>query len=431
MELKKEIGLLKEKVKLLEEQIALLREENKLLKEENKLLKTQLEIERTPKFVKPDNNHNHKKTGQKEGHKGYTRHIPERIDEVKELKISKCPYCNSRLSKTQETRERYITDIPEIQMINTKYIIHRKFCKKCKRIVEPEVKDALPNARFGLRLMLLIAFLKLGLIIPSKKIIKLMQIQYNLEISDGEIYVILEQLSREFGLYYKELIQKMRQAAIKYDDETGWRMNGKNYWIWHFINKEVALYVIRKNRSSKVPIKLLGNQEGKIHVVDRFSAYPQLAKKTGALLQICWAHLLRNSKDLAEHYEEAKYIHKRLKYIYKSAKSGTDKNKLLHWIALIAERRYKHIEVGKFVRSVCRTHRENLFRFVDNPEVESTNNRAERGLRHAVVMRKISSGSKSEKGAEITGKLLSVIKSLELQSVNPYTGMMDLLQNTK
>lgn len=385
----------------------------------------------TPSFVKENINHRHKKSGQKNGHEGYTRYIPERIDEVKKLTLNKCPHCGGKLSKTQEIRERVVTDVPEVKATNTKYIIPRKFCKRCKKLVEPEVKDALPNARFGLKLMLLIMFLKIGIRIPSNKIIEILNLQYGIKISDGEIYCTLEQLSKAFGPYYEELKQKMRDAAVKYIDETGWRMNGKNYWLWHFINKEISLYIVEKKRNGNVPIKLLGNQKGKIGVRDRHSAYNQLAKETGMLQQLCWAHLLRNSKDLAEHYNEAKYIHKRLKWIYKSAVNGESKEKLLHWVDLIAYRTYIHSEVFKFVKSLYRTHRDSLFRFVDNPEVESTNNRAERGLRHAVVMRKISNGNRSEKGAEVTGRLLSVIKSLELQNINPLTGGIDLLQNTK
>lgn len=422
---------LQEKVIKLEKELEETKEALKKALQRIEELESKLQEKDKPDFIKDPVKTKPKKTGQKNGHEGYTRHIPERIDEIKELKISRCPYCNTKLSKTQETRERYVTDIPEVRTINTKYIIHRKYCKKCKSIVEAEVKNALPNARFGLRLMLLIMFLKLGLRIPSKKVIELMKVQYALIISDGEIYKILEQLSTAFGSYHEELKRKMIKSAVKHIDETGWRVDGKNYWLWHFINKEIALYSVKKKRNSDVPIKLLGNQEGKIVVSDRFNAYSQLAKKSGCLQQVCWSHLLRNSKDLAEHYREARYIHKRVKYIYGKAKEGISKEKLLHWIDLLANREYKHSEVYKFVKSICRVHRDNLFRFADNLEVDSTNNRAERGLRHAVVMRKISNGNRSEKGAEVTGRLLSVIKSLELQEVNPFTGTMDLLQDSK
>ena len=69
---------------------------------------------------------------------------------------------------------------------------------------------------------------------------------------------------------------------------------------------------------------------------------------------------------------------------------------------------------------------EDLFRFVDNPQIDSTNNRAERGLRHAVVIRKISNGSRSENGAEITGRLLSVLQTAKLQS-RDYISFMNIL----
>ena len=99
-----------------------------------------------------------------------------------------------------------------------------------------------------------------------------------------------------------------------------------------------------------------------------------MVKKSNCEQQICWAHLLRDSKDLAEHYQEAKYIHKRLKYIYAKAKDDERRENLLHWIDSISSRSYKSSEVHKFVKSICRAHRDNLFRFVDNPEIDSINN---------------------------------------------------------
>src|SRR3989344_284025 len=97
----------------------------------------------------------------KEGHKGYSRHVPERIDEIKEHKLDTCLTCGEPVSDTQEIRERIIEDIEEPRTRNTKHLIHRCYCKKCDKLVEPEIKDALPNARFGLRLMILVLILKL------------------------------------------------------------------------------------------------------------------------------------------------------------------------------------------------------------------------------------------------------------------------------
>jgi len=384
-----------------------------------------------PSFVKKDIKEEPKQSGQKEGHVGYSRHVPERIDEVKEHKLDECPICGEPVSDTQEIRERIVEDIEQPKTKNTKHIIHRCYCKNCNKIVEPEIEDALPNARFGLKLMLLVLILKLDCRIPSNKVTSILSSVFGVKISDGEIYNILRQLSEAFGDYYSELEKRIKEALIKNIDETSWRINGKNYWLWLFINKEIALFIVDRKRSSGVPIKILGNQKGKIIIEDRFSAYNKFAEVSGCEQQICWAHLLRNSKDLAEHYREAKYIHRRMKYIYGKAKEGERKEKLLHWMDLIASRNYRSTEVFKFVKSVCRNHKENLFRFVDNPEIDSTNNRAERGLRHAVVIRKISNGSRSEDGAEVTVRLLSVLQTMKLQEVNPFNGAMDLLQKAK
>src|SRR3989344_5991738 len=422
----------------IEEEIKLLREELKQTKEAlQKALKRIEELEgivkekTKPSFVKEDVKEEPKKTGQKEGHVGYSRHIPERIDEIKEHKLNACSICGEQVSDTQESRERIVEDIEEPKIKNTKHIIHRYYCKNCKKIVEPKFYDALPNARFGLRLMLLVLILKLDCRIPSNKVTSILSSVFGIKISDGEVYNILRQLSEALGDYYFELKKRIKEALVKNIDETSWRINGKNNWLWLFINNEIALYIVDRKRSSKVPIKILGNQEGKTAITDRHSAYNELVKISGCKQQICWAHLLRNSKDLAEHYREAKYIHKRMKYIYGKAKEGEKKDKLLHWMDLIASRTYRSTEVFKFVKSICRNHRENLFRFVDNPEIDSTNNRAERGLRHAVVIRKISNGSRSEDGAEVTVRLLSVLQTMKLQEVNTFNGAMDLLQNSK
>lgn len=430
MNIEKEVKKLR---KLLHHQaieIMRLRKENSELKERIAELEGKQKKAEKPDFIKDPVDTAPKRTGQKNGHEGYSRHIPERIDEIKPLDMEKCPDCGKELSGIQDVRSRVVTDI-NIKVKNTQYVIHRRYCRFCGKIVEPEVIDALPNARFGLRLMLLIMVMKIGLRIPSQNITHFLKIFY-LEISDGEIYRILNLLKISFGDYYEDLVIKIREAKHKHIDETSWRIDGENFWMWDFINKEVAVYAIEKSRGSKVPIEVLGNQKGKFATTDRYSAYNVLVEETGILQQVCWAHLLRNSRDLAENHREAKYIHKRMRYIYRKAKEGKiGKEKLLHWIDLMASRTYTSKEVFKFVKSICRKHREDLFRFVDNPEVESTNNHAERGLRHPVVMRKISGGSRSIKGADTTAKLLSVMQTIKMQEGNVIENMTDILQKGK
>ena len=448
---------LQEIIRELKEQNKKLLKKNKKLREENEYLKDELKkvhkekkkIEKEfeeykakypaenfiPNFVKEPAKHRRKKNGQKKGHKGYTRKIPKRIDVIKPLTIEKCPYCGNELSKVQEIRKRYVEDIPEISnTIITEYQIERRYCKHCKKMVEPDIPDALPNARFGLRLMLLVVFLKVGLALPVEKITFLLKAQYNITLSNGEVIKMLKQVAKAFGPYYRELEHKIKDARVKHSDETGWRINGRNHWLWVLINKEIALYIIRKKRNYKVPAEILGKQEGNVIISDRLQTYNNLEKHTGCHQQKCWVHIMRKSRDLAKHYKEAKTVHRRLKSIYKQAKSynhkATDEqvNKLLKRIDRIYQLKFEHSEVIKFVRSICKTHRENLFRFTQDPEIDGDNNRAERAIRKAVIIRKISSGNRSKNGAEILGILLSVIETLKLQGKNPLEEMKNIIQ---
>ncbi len=67
-----------------------------------------------------------------------------------------------------------------------------------------------------------------------------------------------------------------------------------------------------------------------------------------------------------------------------------------------------------FVKNLLK-RKDSLFQFVKNPDVEGTNNRCERALRHRVIARKISGGSRSEKGAKIYERLTSVYHTMKIE----------------
>src|SRR3989338_1986660 len=150
--------------------------------------------------IKAEKTETLKPVGAKNGHKAYTRHIPARIDFIKEHKLSRCPECNTKLGATQEIRQRYVTDIKLISRVrNTRHDIHRKYCPTCKKMVEPDVPNVLPHARFGLNLMLLVMYLRLGLRLPGNKVCEFLLTMYNLTMSEGEVVHILKQLVIAFG----------------------------------------------------------------------------------------------------------------------------------------------------------------------------------------------------------------------------------------
>ena len=378
-----------------------------------------------PPFVKENIKTRKKKKGQKKGHEGYSRKTPERIDREEYHELDECPECGgTNLSDVQEETERVITDIQEPQEAkNTKHRKQRKYCRDCKKIVEAPVADALPNARYGLRLMLFVMFLKIGMRLPVEKVCELLDNMYKLKVSGGEIIHIMKQLAREFGPYYKELKIKIREAKVRYIDETGRRVDGKNHMIWGFITEEVVLYKIHKSRGHKVPKKILGKNCKGVNVNDRYSAYYALNDELeNCEMQICWSHILDDSKQLAKDFPEGKIIHRRLKRIFNSSKQfeggkGTKKDvkKLLNRIDRIRKLKFKSTTCYKFIKNLSTRDRDHLFVFVTHSGVEPTSNRIERGLRHDVIIRKISGGNRSQKGARVHECLLSTMMTYKLQ----------------
>lgn len=378
-------------------------------------------------------------SGARPNHKGYGRRVPERIDYLKVLNPKRCLDCGESLSKkTTEIRPRHVTDIRLVSKTKTtRYDIHRKYCRNCKKIVEPEVPNVLPHARFGLNLMLLVLYLRLGLRIPGNKVCEYFLTMYQLSLSEGEIVHILKQLVMAFGEHYAFLEKMVKQARVKYTDSTGWPVNGKNYFAWVFIGAGIVLYKIRKRNNHKVALQLFGKQAEKTTlVVDRHAAFRTLAEKAGFLLQLCWSHILRDSKQLAEDFgAEGRYVHQRLKGIYACATGlnhkGTEETveQLQGEILQLTFRHYRHLNVWKFVQNLASRDIENLFRFVCDPNIDPNNNISERELRAMVVIRKISNGSRSPRGANATATLLSVIQTLRYQKKNVLLGLQEALKN--
>ena len=389
--------------------------------------------------IKGDKKKKSKPSGAKKGHDGYSRHIPERIDYI-ELHIpDKCSHCNTKLiGKAKKRRSRFITDIKlTTQAKTTRHDIYRKYCPNCKKYVEAKIPNALPRANLGINLMLLIMYLKLGLRLPCNKIADFLLTCYSVKISDGGIVGVLKQLVNVFGDHYSYLEKMVKIASIKHTDSTSWRVNGKNYFAWVFIACGIVIYKIRKRNNHKVALALFGKkQKDVVLVVDRHSAFRTLARKAGFLLQLCWSHILDDSKELAKNFgAEGKYVHKRLKNIYASAK-GLDHKGIAEQVEQLKGemfeltlRNYKHHTMRRFVNNLYYRDIENLFRFVTNPDIDSTNNLSERELRALVIIRKISNGSGSRRGANATAMLLSIIQTLRFKKENVLEGLQEIINN--
>ena len=270
--------------------------------------------------------------------------------------------------------------------------------------------------------MLFVCFQHFGLALTNNKIQLELLTYFGIKVSLGEISHIITKTGKLFGPKFNQLKQEIRETVYHHEDETGWRKSGKNHWLWAFISEETALFKVAKSRGHKVPKSIIGKDYGGTVSSDGHSAYNKLEDKTLCTQQKCWVHILRNSKKLAKAHNEGKYLHKKLKEIFQEAKVYEKEQQfervpeLITKIQKLASRRYKHSEARKFINSLAVRHKYNLFRFVGNKHIKADNNTAERAIRKAVIIRKISGGNRSHAGAIATERMLSFVQTCKLQN---------------
>ncbi len=460
--LEKEVRELKEEVRRLREENKRIHDEKKRIEDEKKRIEKEFEdtkkdFEDTKKEfeefkakhsvtmqnlnkalkIKPDRPESPNPIGARPRHKGHGRKSPKTFDKEESLILDVCPNCNTKLKgKTASIRARFVTTIHIINPAQViKYLLHRKWCPKCEKLIEPEVPGVLPKARFGLNIMLLVMYLHLALRVPGAKICEYFRTIHDIKMCEGEIPHILTQLAREYGDYYAHLEKLVRAARVKYTDSTSWRIKGKNYTAWVFIATGIVLYKIRKSTSHKTPLQVLGKAiQCMTLIVDRHSAFRTLARKAGYLLQLCWSHILEDSRELKHAFgSEGKYVHENLKRIFVLAKNLNHQatqeqvDQLRAEILQLTWRHYKHTTVRRFVNNLAHRDIDDLFRFTTDPDVDPTNNISERELRHLVMIRRISHGSRSRRGATVTAQLTSIIQTLRLRKINVLQGLQNIL----
>ena len=174
---------------------------------------------------------------------------------------------------------------------------------------------------------------------------------------------------------------KIRGAPILYVDETSIHVQGERHWIWTFSTQSESFFVIRKSRSMRALTEVLTRRFKGIIVCDGWRPYSRFTNR----IQRCWAHLLRESKEIAEKFEEAIPLHKMLKEIYEILTQALENDPprknlrklaqkaLRHWIG----KEYSIEEVRKFIGKISNWFGY-WFTFIINLGVEPTNNRAER-----------------------------------------------------
>lgn len=395
---------------------------------------------KTPSFVKPNNKHK-KKAIRKKRDAAYNRRkeIPtEQIFHAAE----NCSNCgNTLLGKPTVAYTHQVIDIPVVSYTVTEHVICRRWCLKCRKLVMPIVdlsEHTIGKKRIGVNLAAAITTMRDRLRLPLGIIKTYLKMFHGLSLSEGEIVDILDTVAKRGKPEYEKLLDQIRKAGSVHADETGGRENGINGYFWSFSTKNIHYLMYRKSRGKTVVEEVVGTDSEKFNGVlttDFYAAYNTYS----GFHQRCWVHFLRDVHELKENYKKHPPLNrwvKQVKQIYEKAKAykGPDPNLP---IGLQTEERIdKQKEFEQELKRVCMpyvktdapmstlcaravTFLQELFVFIRFPNVKSDNNPAERIIRHTVVARKISGGTKTPKGSQTKAILTSLFDTWQLQNLNP------------
>jgi hypothetical protein len=274
--------------------------------------------------------------------------------------------------------------------------------------------------------MLFVVYQKVALGLSYGKIRRELSTYFGVSVSRGTLPALVSEVARLFGPAYKRLIQLMRHQAALHVDETSWRVDGTNHWLWIFVNDVVSLYLLSRSRGSKVPKALLGDDFEGVVISDFFSAYGPLDYQKAK----CWAHLLRDSHALTKGQpppdEERVRFHHDLHTLFLEMglaldQAATDEaacqqlyQEMRAKLLALAQQNWQDPDCCRLARRIEK-HLEELLLWLRDPAVTPDNNEAERELRPAVITRKTSFGSRSRQGAHAFALLLSLIRTWQRQ----------------
>lgn len=372
-----------------------------------------------------------KPLGKKLGERGYQRRRPSDSEVTEEIKFTpiRCPYCRKSdgLGPVKETIIKYHEDIVIIpEKIVKKYVITEHWCSHCGEYVRSN-KVPPDLERIGPNVMAYVLYARYRLRLPFNKIKQSLADLHNFKISEGEIANQLEKAQELFKNDYQAICELVKIADKVYCDETGWRIRGRNFWIWVFVTDRGIRYVIEDTRGGGVPRRALGDNPDRVLISDFYAAYKNIPGHN----QYCWVHLLRDSERTeSKLHDDLKNIYAEIKAELEKESKERNKKRLDKLLREIAEKNYEaksqalDEKIKTLQKRIAKTV-PNLLMCLDFKNVLPENNTAERALRNSVVMRKIFGCSRSVASAKVMEVNTSVIDTLLRQ--NPDCGFFDVI----
>jgi len=402
-----------------------------------------------------------RKRGGQPGHMGVTRSLlpPEKVTRIVDLRPPECETCGAALSGDDpKPARRQVIDVPPVQPDVTEYRQHTLQCDSCGAKTTAELPSGVGDSAFGPRLKAMLAMCSAVYRLSRRTVEGLMADFFNTDISLGSVSACEEAVSEAVAAPVAEAREHVEAAPVAHVDETGYRQApsteaeyGKpsgetategsttvtkpakasaKAWLWAAVTPLVTVFLVHARRNADAARALLGSFVG-ILVSDRWSAYAFI---DAARRQLCWAHLLRDFEWIAEFGTEAARIGQALvaetkvmfQWWHELKAGGLTRSGFQERMAPLMARvealleecaACSHKKSAGRCREILKL-RAALWMFVTHEGVEPTNNAAERALRPAVIWRKLSFGSGSERGSRFVERMLTVAATCRQQGRN-------------
>ena len=353
-----------------------------------------------------------------------------------------CPGCGGVLEQ-EGVDVAYVTDIPAMARPQvTEYRVQVCRCRGCGRRVRGRHAEVGADQygasahRVGRRVMAAAHVLHYGVGVPVRRVPSVLRALTGVELSQGAITQdALRRARGAVGDAYQRLRDSVRASRIVHTDDTGWRVGGEGAFLMALETDEATVYQVRARHRNEEVREVVPSEYGGVMVTDRGRSYDAQAL-SGVKQQKCLAHVLRSISEVVQtKRDRGRSFGKHLSGLLREAMELRQSYRRGEASDYVAETERLRREVSYHLRDRpmpaldsdrgadrdngrlqnelgWHDDRGNLLRFLDDPGIEPTNNRAERALRGAVIARKVSHCSKNEDGADAFSAFTSLIRTL-------------------
>jgi transposase len=368
----------------------------------------------------------------------------DQVDYV-ELRCLECPDCHGPVVPSKlPPKVLQQVDLPEpSEMIAVVgFRSHPCWCRKCKQVHYAPFDEA--ERRAGLfrpRLTTLVAYLKGACHCSYSTIRKFIRDVLGIKVSRGYLAKLIHKASASLQDAYDSLAERLPNEARLNVDETGHKDYSTAMWTWCFRASLFTLFKIAKSRGSEVLIETLGKEFNGILGCDYFSAYRKYMNDFGVLVQFCLAHFLRDVRFLVEHPDSSNraygrrvlkrlrtlfaVIHDRDRYTQKAFQIHLENagDELLADVVC----RVPNTNEARNLAERFEKHGESYLRFITTPGIEPTNNLAEQAIRFVVIDRKVTQGSRGDKGQRWLERIWTVLATCAQTGRSAFTFLHESL----